>query len=103
MRFTVLKQFTQGLLKTNPEAGKEVENDLTSAKWYLWHGNVKEALDKLIKEYDIRGYDGFGDAAKFPQQMDSVLIRWFGRQLGSVQFHSERHGRTVGLKPGTHF
>ncbi len=47
MRFTVLKKFIQGLIKTDPKTGQAVENCLTSAKWYLWHGNVKEALEKL--------------------------------------------------------
>lgn len=47
MRFTVLKQFTQGLMKSDPETGKEIDKNLTSAKWYLWHGNTENALDEL--------------------------------------------------------
>ena len=47
MRFTVLKQFTQGLIKSDSQAGKDTDEHLTSAKWYLWHGNVENALDEL--------------------------------------------------------
>jgi hypothetical protein len=47
MRFTVLNQFAKGLIQSNPEAGGEVAKNLTSAKWYLWHGNVEKALDAL--------------------------------------------------------
>ena len=53
MRFTVLNQFTKGLLHTNPEEGKEVEKNLESAKWHLWHGNVKETLEHLEDCYLI--------------------------------------------------
>ena len=47
MRFTVLNQFAKGLIKTDIKIGEEVTKNLTSAKWYLWHGNVEKALDKL--------------------------------------------------------
>lgn len=47
MRFTVLNQFAKGLIRTNPEEGKEVEENLESAKWHIWHGNVEAALEHL--------------------------------------------------------
>ncbi len=47
MRITVLNQFAKGLIISDPEAGKEVQEKLTSTKWYLWHGNVENALQKL--------------------------------------------------------
>ncbi|GEM_PF-3562980 len=84
-------------------------NDLENIRdWKITYSSgkvltLREALDKLIKEYDIRGYDGFGDPDKFPQQMDPVLVRWLGRALGSVEFHSDVHVRAVGLKPGDTF
>lgn len=53
MRFTVLNQFTKGLLHTNPEEGKGVEKNLESAKWHLWHGNVAETLEHLEDCYLI--------------------------------------------------
>ena len=53
MRFTVLNQFAKGFIKTKAEEGDEVIKNLTSAKWYLWHGNVEKALDALEECYFI--------------------------------------------------
>lgn len=47
MRLTVLNQFAKGLIRSDPESGNEVSQNLESAKWYLWHGNVEKALDRL--------------------------------------------------------
>jgi len=47
MRLTVLKQFALGMIQTDPETGEWLHQSLSSIKWYLWHGNVEEALDKL--------------------------------------------------------
>jgi hypothetical protein len=53
MRFTVLNQFAKGLTYSNQELGQKVTKNLTSAKWYLWHGNVKEGLDAIEECYFI--------------------------------------------------
>lgn len=53
MRFTVLNQFAKGLTHTDPDAGNDVAKHAKSAKWYLWHGNVKAALDQLDECYII--------------------------------------------------
>ena len=47
MRLTVLNQFATGMEKSDPEDGAAMKKDLGSSKWYLWHGNIKRALDKL--------------------------------------------------------
>ena len=47
MRITVLNQFIKGLIKINQESGEKIQKDMESAKWYLWHGNVERALEKL--------------------------------------------------------
>ena len=44
MRLTVLNQFAQGLENSDPDKGAKALKVLKSTKWYLWHGNVKEAL-----------------------------------------------------------
>lgn len=49
MRITVLNQFSKGFIKSDPKAGEELRKNLERIKWYLWHGNVKKALD-LIEE-----------------------------------------------------
>ncbi|MDZ4877319.1 MAG: ISKra4 family transposase ISSysp7 [Chroococcidiopsis cubana SAG 39.79] len=49
MRITVMNQVAKGLTKRDPETSKYILKDLTSVKWYLWHGNVFKALE-LIEE-----------------------------------------------------
>ena len=53
MRITVLNQFAKGLIHSDPKSGKELEKHLESTKWYLWHGNVKKALDKIEDCYFV--------------------------------------------------
>lgn len=47
MRLTVLNQFAKGLAQFAPEVGERITKALDSANWYVWHGNVEKALDKL--------------------------------------------------------
>jgi hypothetical protein len=47
MRLTVLNQFAKGLEHSDSDVGVTVKAYLESAKWYLWHGNVKKALIKI--------------------------------------------------------
>jgi len=53
MRLTVLNQFTKGLTHTDPEEGSDLSKKLESIKWYLWHGNVKAALEHIDECYMI--------------------------------------------------
>jgi hypothetical protein len=50
MRFTVLKQMAKGI--SIPDANPDDPDDhperlLESAKWYLWHGNVHQSLERI--------------------------------------------------------
>ena len=53
MRLTVLKQMAKGLPEKIGEGEDQYElrprvlKDLESVKWYLWHGNVFQALNEL--------------------------------------------------------
>ncbi len=47
MRMTVLTQFAKGMIHSDPAQGREVIKNLTSSKWYLWHGNVEKSLSCL--------------------------------------------------------
>jgi hypothetical protein len=47
MRLTVLQQQTKALQEERPETGAEVSKRLESVKHLLWHGNTKEALERL--------------------------------------------------------
>ncbi len=65
---------------------------------------LEEVLTQIIKEYDIRGYDGFGDKKTNPQQYDEELLQWIGRAMATVEFGSAVHrGRKVRLNPGDSF
>jgi hypothetical protein len=62
MRLTVLKQIAKGLPEKVGEGEDEYElrsrvlKDLESLKWYLWHGNVFQAVKKLQGlEMDLDG------------------------------------------------
>ncbi len=45
MRITVMKQMAKGILKS--ELPKDLEKNIDGVKWYLWHGNVFNALQRL--------------------------------------------------------
>lgn len=47
MRLTVLGQYAKGLVRLDEDIGTDVQSALKSTKWYLWHGNVYEALWEL--------------------------------------------------------
>jgi hypothetical protein len=49
MRLTVMNQVAKGLTKRDAQMKKTILKDLTSIKWYLWHGNVFKAL-QLIED-----------------------------------------------------
>ena len=47
MRLTVLQQQTKALKEERPQTGNDVSKRLESVKHLLWHGNTKEALERL--------------------------------------------------------
>lgn len=47
MRLTVLRQYAKGLEKSDSDIGVKVLEFLKGTKWYLWHGNVVAALEKI--------------------------------------------------------
>lgn len=57
MRITALKQMAKGL-PTDPSL-PDVMSELDSIKWYLWHGNVFCALQRLADlDFDLTCFDG---------------------------------------------
>lgn len=74
MRFTVLNQFAQGLQHTDSKEGEQMVKDLTRAKWYLWHGNVKKAL-AVIEDCYLICYDEnirYNKRKKFLKHIDKL-------------------------------
>ena len=47
MRLTVLGQYAKGLKHHNPKEAEEAETYLEKIRWYLWNGNVREALCRV--------------------------------------------------------
>ncbi len=55
MRITVLRQFAQGLVHHDKDAGTEALDELRRIKWFLWHSNTyrtREAIDDLVLDLD---------------------------------------------------
>jgi len=80
-----------------------IVEDPNILRWKMPPKSLEEILDAIVKEYDVRFYDGMGDQKKYPRQVDDELLVWFGRALGSASFKSEAHNRTEALKPGDTF
>lgn len=53
MKLTVLNQYAKGVSNSSPKEGLEMQEQLESAKWYLWHGNTPEAISQLDICLDI--------------------------------------------------
>ena len=47
MRLTALSQYAKGLKHHDPEPADEAATQLERIKWYLWNGNVREALFRV--------------------------------------------------------
>ncbi|EIM24453.1 hypothetical protein MicloDRAFT_00069720 [Microvirga lotononidis] len=55
MRITVLRQFAQGLVHHDKEAGMAMLDELRQIKWFLWHGNTcraRESIDDLVLDLE---------------------------------------------------
>ncbi|MCH9647722.1 MAG: ISKra4 family transposase [Deltaproteobacteria bacterium] len=85
MRLTVLKQYAKGVVKVDKDAGTALQETLERLKWYLWHGNVCEAL------YEIEGLECCAE-----ELVDTYPK---GRKLGQVvrefQTYIERNGQFI--------
>ena len=74
MRITVLNQYAKGLEKSDPDHGPTVTKNLESAKWYLWHGNTENALEKLEDCYCLLDYEeiAYVNCKKFIKHIDEM-------------------------------
>lgn len=81
MRLTVMGQYAKGLpeqadnVVENPALRAEAEKRLESLKWYLWHGNVFQALEEIE---DLRtllddGQDLTNSGKKLAKAIDEFL------------------------------
>ena len=65
MRLTVMQQMAKGLGPEGSESRTSALKELESIKWYLWHGNVFQALQHInFLEMDLDGEVKTGERAK---------------------------------------
>ncbi len=98
MRLTVLNQFAKGLTQSDPKQGQVITKELESAKWYLWHGNADEALDKLEDcylslEYEEIKYKNRKRFLKHLHEMDTYIRN--NRHLIPNYGEKYRYGETI--------
>jgi len=101
MRLTVLKNCSTGIKAMNQQVGEEALKYVESAKWYLWHGNVRRALDEVESLYDCldpdlcNGDDVWSDAKK--PQLEKIqeyvdeFKTYIERNAGSLVNYGERY------------
>ncbi|MFT4573018.1 MAG: hypothetical protein ACI85E_000212 [Marinomonas primoryensis] len=98
MRLTVLNQFAKGLKQSDPEEGSRITKDLDSAKWYLWHGNVKKAVDKIDYCYCILDDESlhYANRLKFQKTVEDML-RYIDNNQHLIPNYGEkyRYGETI--------
>lgn len=75
---TVLGQFAKGLVHADEALGNAIQEQLESTKWYLWHGNVYEALLKIEDcEMDLEcaenDYENLGKFLKTLQEFRTYI------------------------------
>ena len=76
MRITVLNQFAKGFVKSDPEPGKAMLEELARVKWYLWHGNVEDALEHLEDCYILLiDDDEYGEIEKINYKNKRKFIK----------------------------
>jgi hypothetical protein len=91
MRLTVMKQFAKGLGEENCEARVSAVKGLESIKWYLWHGNVFEALEHVgYMEMEFNGESITGACADKPRKALSEFYIYIERNQAMIPNYGER-------------
>jgi hypothetical protein len=92
MRITVLRQFAQGLVHHDKEAGAQAIDELRRIKWFLWHGNTyraREAIDNLL--LDLEALDSrYPNLRKFRTAMREFQV-YITSNEGSLINYGERY------------
>jgi len=106
MRLTVLTQTAKGLPETIGEGEEqqplrsEVLKTLESIKWYLWHGNVFQALRHLqFVEMDLEGaaFESQEETTRKLLKAVEEFSTYIQRNRGFIPNYGERyrHGETI--------
>jgi hypothetical protein len=84
MRVTVLGQYIKGLIRLNREVGEGIQKKLESVKWWLWHGQVNNALDRLG---DLaRRIDHFADTYPRISQLKKTVQKFHTYIVNNCEF-----------------
>jgi hypothetical protein len=72
----VLRQYAKGLSRIDPRLGGEIDIELERVKWYLWHGNVYEALFWLddIEMFIYNFEESYANFAKLEKALDDFHV-----------------------------
>jgi hypothetical protein len=98
MRMTVLGQYIKGLIRLDRVVGEGIQQRLDSVKWWLWHGKVDKALDRL-GDLD-RCMNHFTDIyPRFPQLKKTVqqFRTYIANNRGFIPNYGQRYrsGETI--------
>jgi hypothetical protein len=85
MRLTGLGQYAKGVTKVDTEQGDSITRALESIKWYLWHGNVYEALE------EIEALDWQTEAL----ELDYTHLGKFAKALREFRTYIEQNGGNI--------
>jgi len=106
MRWTVMNQMAKGLPETvgNDEEQYELRprvlKDFESLKWYLWHGNVFQALqtlDGLQMDVESAAFETKDETARKLLKQIEDLHTYVGRNQAFIPNYGERyrHGERI--------
>ncbi|HAU5617175.1 TPA: ISKra4 family transposase, partial [Morganella morganii] len=94
MRLTVLNQCAKGISSQYSEIGIKLSELLEKTKWYLWHGNVDEALGQLDSclcgcddEEDTQVYKNSKKMVRYLEEM----ITYIGNNQAMIPNYGERY------------
>jgi len=71
--------YIKGLIRLNQEVGEGIQKKLESVKWWLWHGKVDKALDRLGDfdrriEHFVDTYPPFSQLKKTVQKFHAYIV-----------------------------
>lgn len=96
MRLTIMNQMAKGLPKD--ELLKDIEKDLESTKWYLWHGNVFRALQVLDDiQMDLDSIEGENPSVVKLYKTVSEFITYISQNQAFIPNYGDRyrHGEMI--------
>lgn len=76
MRITVLTQYLKGMVKVDKLLAGQLQDELQKIKWYLWHGNIYQALN-WIDSFEDTTYcteNGYANLKGFKKHAEEFCV-----------------------------